>query len=479
MKHPSIRFRLMLGTGIIVAALLIIANFFIYRAFERTLTKEVDSQLLQSASLLAKSSELEADSLDYEWKDAMSSPGSAEITGIFQFWDMTTGTATKSPDLGDNDLPLFYGKLNVPVLRDITLKNGRKARAVGLLHHPFVDVIGIAEAAKAGRVLHPENYPQVVVCARETESLTHRLAELRTHLTRAAIGTLVAIWVSIFAIFTWCLRPIRELSDNLLEHSEKENPPLVAIPSALPSELTGLAEAFNTALDHVEKARAREKEFALHAAHELRTPVAGILVTLEQALFRPRSSVDLTNRIEEALKITRDMRITLNSLMRLARLRGGLEASLKTPVEPLAIIRDLLESTAANIDGRHLSVHEHFPEDMPTVYADAGLFRAVISNLIDNAIRHSLPQSTIELHIHDSPDRFVFETINPCSALSMEDLPRLFEPFQRGSKGTDHEGGHAGLGLSLAKEAAVLMGGPVEVNLLEGDRIRFTLILPR
>jgi signal transduction histidine kinase len=479
MKHPSIRFRLMLGTGIIVAVLLFVANFFIYRAFERTLTEEIESQLLQSASLLAKSAELEANSLDYEWKDAMNSPGSADITGVFQFWDMRSGRTTKSPDLGDGELPLFYGKLNVPVLREITLSNGRKARAVGLLHHPFVDVIAIAEAAQTGRVLHPEDFPQVVVCARETQSLTHRLNELRSLLTRASIGTLLAIWASIFAISTWSLHPIRELSENLLEHSKKENPPQVEIPHALPSELTGLAGAFNTALNHVEKSRAREKEFTLHAAHELRTPVAGILITLEQALYRPRGSLDLSNRIEEALKITRSMRLTLNSLMRIARLRGGLEASSKTPVEPKTILREVLEAAIPLIEKNHLTIHEGFPEDVPAISTDPGLFRAVISNLIDNSIRHSPIHSTIEFHVDDSSERFVFMTINPCSGLSAENLDRLFEPFQRGSKAADNEGAHAGLGLSLAKEAALLMGGRIDVNLISDDRIRFTLTLPR
>jgi two-component system heavy metal sensor histidine kinase CusS len=481
MKHPSIRLRLMLGTGLIVAILLLIANVAIYRAFERTLSKEVEQQLLQSASLLAKSAELEADGLVYEWQEAMESPDASDITGVFQFWDMNSGKSTKSPDLGDGELPRFYGKLNHPVLRDIVLKDGRHARAVGLLHYPFTDEITIAEAAKAGKILHPENFPQVVVCARETESLAHRLSELRTHLTRAAIATLLAIWASIFAISAWCLRPIREFSDNLLERSEKENPPVVEIPHAMPSELVGLAAAFNTTLDRVEKSRAREKEFALHAAHELRTPVAGILATLEQALHRPRDSEDLSNRIGEALKITSGMRLTLDSLMRLARLRGGLETSLKASFDPLAAVTDLLANATAIIARRRLRPTKDFPEKTGPLFNDPGLFRAVISNLIDNAVRHSPRNSVFHFQITDTPDHFSFRTKNATGGLKPEDLGRLFEPFQRASDAADDEGGHAGLGLSLAREAVILLGGNLraEINSDDGTVIFTTTILKR
>jgi signal transduction histidine kinase len=479
MKHPSIRFRLMIGTGLIVAVLLLAAHVAIYRAFERTLSKEVEKQLLQSASLLAKSAELEADGLVYEWQEAMESPGASDITGVFQFWDMNSGKTTKSPDLGDGELPRFYGKLNHPILRDIVLKDGRHARAVGLLHYPFTDEITIAEAAKAGKVLHPENFPQVVVCARETESILHRLGELRTYLTRAAIGTLLAIWASIFAIFTWCLRPIREFSDNLLERSETENPTLVEIPRALPSELVGLAGAFNTALDRVEQGRAREKEFALHAAHELRTPVAGILATLEQALHRPRGPEDLSNRISEALKITSGMRLTLDSLMRLARLRGGLEQSSKASFDPISIIRDLLAPTTSTVSQRELLLQENFPAAVPPLFNDPGLFRALVSNLIENAVRHTTVKSLVELNIADSAAHFQFITRNPCANLRPEDLPRLFEPFQRGSKAADDEGGHAGLGLSIARESAALLGGHIDVKFEADQFVAFIATIPR
>ena len=473
MKHPSIRLRLTIGTGLLVMVVLLSANIVIYRGIKHTLISEIETQLLQSASILAKSAELEDGTLDYEWQEAMEMPGEPDITGIFQFWDLKSGSITKSPELGNGELPFFHGDLNKPVIKDIFLSNGEHARAVGLLHYPFTD----EEAVIEGVTLKPEDYPQVVVCARETESVTRHLNELREQLTKAAIGTLLAIWLAIFAIFTWCLKPIRQFSDNLLKRSEQEEPPQMVIPKDLPAELVGLASTFNTTLDRVEKSRAREKEFAVHAAHELRTPVAGILATLEQALNRPRDSGDLLNRIGGAHQITSGMRLTLDSLMRLARLRGGLERSSKSDFDPLGIVHEVIASAAGTIARDDITITSDFPTEASPLHQDPGLFRIMVSNLIENAMHHCPAGGEVRFRIIDTPDSFTFVTSNACKGLESTDLNRLFEPFQRGAAASN-ENGHAGLGLSLAKEAARLLGGTLTAKADAGQLV-FTASAPR
>ncbi len=477
MKHPSIRFRLMLGTGMVVAVILTVAHVATYRAFQHTLQTEIDRQLLQSASLLAKSTELEVDSLDYEWQEAMDSSPSPDITGLFEFWDVKSGRTTRSPELHAGDLPYFHGELDEPVLRDIILPDGRRGRGVGLLHYPFADSEAVAEATAAGKVLHPEEHPQVLVCARETESVSGRLDEMKLHLIRTALGTLLAIGASIFAIFTWCLRPIHEFSASLLGRSDQENPPLVEIPDQMPYEITGLAKTFNITLEKVDKARAREKEFALHAAHELRTPVAGILATLEQAVHRPREAADLTRRIHKAMDITAGVTETLASLMRLARLRGRLEVTEKATFDPVEIIAAAIRPLQDTIANRGLQLQKDLVQPPPILVNDAGLFHVLVSNLIENAIHYTKPGSVIRFSARTAASAFIFETRNPCETIKPDDTERLFQPFQRGRTSAGPEAGHAGLGLSLAREAAHLLGGKISASVEEGE-ITFTATLP-
>jgi signal transduction histidine kinase len=479
MKHPSIRFRLLLGTGLILAAMLTLACVAVYRMFERSMSDEIEEQLTEKTLLLAKSSELETIGLVYEWKEAMNSPGAPDPKGLFVLWDVGSNRETKSPELGTNSLPVFHGKLNEPVMRDITLWDGRPAKAVGLLHYPFVNEATAAFGMQNNVTFHPENFPQVVVCAREVQTLQHKLMHVRAQLIRAAVAMLLITWGAIMWITTRCLRPIRDLSGVLaMRHEHPDQRSAIEIPAKLPSELLGLAESFNTAFTELERSRNREKEFVLHAAHELRTPVAGIMSTLEQAVMRPRDSEELANRIRRALGITTSMRLTLDSLMRLARLRGGLQSGQKLSFEPIALVREMIGALEAEAVNRGLVLQVELPtEDIPMLN-DPGLFRVLISNLADNAIHHCPGGGKVSFHVESSPFRFVFISRNQKGDLGDADLARIFEPFQRGGRVGGQSEGHAGLGLSLAREAAHLLGGRLHAE-IDGECVVFIATLLR
>jgi signal transduction histidine kinase len=479
MRRPSIRFRLLAGTGIFVTLVLIAANVAIYRGIERTLRKEVRLQLLQSAWLLAKSAELEATGISYEWHVALASSHTQGISGLFEFTDLTSGKHMGSPDLKGEHLPIFHGALDQRVFKDIILPDGRPAQAIGLYHYPFLDADGREEMERAGHMMKPEDFPQVVVVARETESLEKRLAEMRGHLAKGSIATLVATWLAILFVASWSLRPIKELTSRLLKRSTEEDSPVPEIPANLPVELSGLAQAFNTALTRAESSRARERDFARHAAHELRTPVAGIQATLEQAIHRPRSNEELNERIAAALRLTEGMRVTLNSLMRLARLRGGLEAVMTAPFDPAALVREQLAATSAIGSARGLTIQADVPIALPALSTDAGLFRVLITNLIENAMRYAPAKSVVKVSASDTPGAFLFSVTNDRGELKPQDRERLFEPFQRGSVAADSEGGHAGLGLSLSREIASLLSGKLEMRFDDERTVTFAVLLAR
>lgn len=479
MKHPSIRFRLLIGTGLILSMMLAVASAVVYRVFEQSMSDEIEEQLTEKTLLLAKSSELETIGLVYEWQEAMNSPGASDPKGLFVFWDLGSNRETKSPDLGGNTLPFFHGKLNQPVMRDIMLWDGRPAKAVGLLHYPFVNEATEAYGVKNNVTFRPESYPQVVVCAREVQTLQQKLTHIREQLIRAAVAMLLVTWGAIMWITSRCLRPIRDLSGVLTKrHEHPDQRSAIEIPDELPSELVGLAESFNTAFTELERSRNREKEFVLHAAHELRTPVAGIMSTLEQAVMRPRAPEDLADRIRRALGITTSMRLTLDSLMRLARLRGGLQSGPKVSFDPVVIVREITGSLDAEADERRIRLHADFPAGDFAMVNDPGLFRVLISNLSDNVIHHSPDDSDVSFHIESTPFRFIFTTRNPKGALGVQDLARVFEPFQRGGGESGQSEGHAGLGLSLAREAAHLLGGRLQAE-IDGESVVFIATLLR
>ena len=474
MRRPSIRRRLICGCLMVSATVLGLSKVSIYRDVERSIRHEFDQQLLRSANLLSKSAELEAGGIIYEWKEALDSSGGLGLDGLFQFWDLRSGLTTRSPDLGGRDLELFHGELHEPVFRDLILKNGDKVRAVGLLHHPFTNIYGIEEMKRRGAMLRIEDYPQVVVCARETAGIDRELAETRWALVKAGGMMLAAIWLAIFLIIRWTFAPLDRLVSALVKRSTEVGTPLPVIPDNLPIELYPLASAFNSTLERVEVARAHEKDFAFSAAHQLRTPIAGIHAILELAHLKPKEGEDLHQRIGAALEVSREMKMTINTLMQLARLRGGIEELDVIFFQPGSVLDELLEAEVRR-DERDLRVRKEGIDRSLRLKGDEGMFRMLASNLIENAFRYTPEGGEIEVKASGSGE-FVLEVSNSRGDFREEDAERIFRPFQRGRKVSVNAPG-AGLGLALAKEIAGYFGGNLEL-IVDDHFLTFRLRMP-
>lgn len=461
MKHPSIRLRLILGSTLLVAAVLVLSKIAMYREIERALRQELDDRLLYSANVLSKSAELEAGGIIYEWQEALLSTPGSNIEGLFQFWDLKSGRVTRSPDLGTRDLKFFHGELHQPSYENIILADGKPARAIGFLHLPFTNEYGREEMRRRGTILSPADYPQVIVCARDTSLLDERLAATRMDLLWSAFVTLLAVWLAILLITHWTLRPLDKLAAGLLKRSSEVGTPLPEIPPELPKELVPLASAFRSALEKVEIARGHEKDFAFSAAHQLRTPIAGMHAILEQAVSRPREVDNLRERITRALGVAREMRHTVDSLMNLARLRGGIDEVAPAPFHPLPLIRSLVEQEQESASGQR-QVELVLPDQVLTLHGDERLFGVLVSILIENAFRYTRDGGRIWIKADTVGEKLMLNVANEARDFNPDDAERIFRPFQRGSNTSVNSAG-AGLGLALAKEIAQRIGASLDL----------------
>lgn len=475
MKHPSIKTRLIFGSTVLVAVVLLFSKIAMYHEVERSLRQEMDDQLLHSATLLSKSAELEAGGVIYEWQEALNSTAGLNIEGLFQFWDLKSDVTTRSPDLGDQDLKFFHGELNRPVYEYIQLPNGRQARALGFLHLPFTNEYGREEMRRRGNILNPADFPQVIVCAKETVALEHSLESTRTNLWWTGFFTLVAIWLAVLWITHWTLLPLNKLATSLLKRSSEVGTPLPDIPDKLPRELVPLASAFRTNLERVETARSHEKDFALSAAHQMRTPVAGLQAILEQALSRPREIDNLRERITKALEVTSEIRHTIESLMELARLKGGIDQIDPVEYDPAEIVLQLVEAEQERTGEWH---RVELPQTIPetTILGDARLFRILASIMMENAFRHTAVGGRIWIGMEMQGDHFALSVSNEAD-FDPADSERIFRPFQRG-KNTSVNSPGAGLGLALAREISQRLDATLEVSFKDDSVVSFEVKLP-
>jgi signal transduction histidine kinase len=230
--------------------------------------------------------------------------------------------------------------------------------------------------------------------------------------------------------------------------------------SVMPREAASLAIAINRLLDRVSDLIKSQRLFIAMAAHELRTPLAIIMLELG------RSSDPNIRRLEDDV---RTMSVSVDRLLALARLQGTetLEvADLDVGLVASEVV-DRLQNWAAQSQHRLLlRVCE------PTEYSgDASAIREALRNLVENAVRHT-PAGT-EVQVTAGPAGLItVEDGGP--GLASETSRELLQPFKKGRA----SGEGAGLGLAIVRQAVDLHRGNLEIGRSSLGGAKFTLTFP-
>jgi signal transduction histidine kinase len=116
--------------------------------------------------------------------------------------------------------------------------------------------------------------------------------------------------------------------------------------------------------------------------------------------------------------------------------------------------------------------------DLPFVSCDLGLIERVLTNLVENAVRHTPPGGVILLDIEPEERGVRITVADTGEGIAAEDLPRIFERFYRADRSRDRSAGGAGLGLAIARQIVDLHGGTLGVESAPGQGARFSFVLP-
>ena len=207
-------------------------------------------------------------------------------------------------------------------------------------------------------------------------------------------------------------------------------------------ELDRLAEVFNAMLARIEAGTASVRDFALHASHELKTPLTILSAEAELALNDP------TIAGAERLRLTSQM----EELRRLGRLVDALTLDAKADVGAPVIARERLDlgqlvrqaAEDARILGNPSEIGvEIIHCDDAQLDGDSAALRQVLLNLLDNAVKHNTRGGWVRIELRTSPDDVTLSIDNSGTPIPAELVPRLFQRFVRGS------GTAAGSGLGL------------------------------
>lgn len=219
-------------------------------------------------------------------------------------------------------------------------------------------------------------------------------------------------------------------------------------------------------------------EFVAVASHELRTPLTGILGYSELLQDDPgltEAGRAWADRIVDEAGRLSDI---VGDLLNITRIESG-----RLELEPARIdLPPLLEDVQAHFTGgRRSPNHELSLEQQYRGYAfaDPGKLREVLINLVDNAIKYSPDGGAIRIVVHAGDGAALISVSDEGIGIAEEDLPRLFQRFQRvGGEGTATIRG-TGLGLYIVKTFVDAMGGELSVSSTLGQGSTFTVTLPR
>jgi signal transduction histidine kinase len=230
----------------------------------------------------------------------------------------------------------------------------------------------------------------------------------------------------------------------------------------VPTELVPLVKAINLALDRLEHGLMRQRDFNANAAHQLRTPLA-VLSANVQTMQDKTTAAKLIYDIEQMSRI-------VNQLLVVARLETTSHLSHEA-VDLLAVATEVATNLAplAIASGKHLEILNGSSQIL--VQANPEALRAALSNLVENALCHTPPETTVSIRLTHEP---TVEVIDCGPGVPADKRDQIFERFWKG----DRNGKGAGLGLAIVKHIMTSLRGSVSISDNPGGGAAFTLRFP-
>lgn len=233
-------------------------------------------------------------------------------------------------------------------------------------------------------------------------------------------------------------------------------------------------------IERVERERAIEQskaEFISIAAHQLRTPLAGIRWTfnvLESASGLNKEQQELLKRASER---TRDVVERVNEMLRAARLTdGGFKLKL-VPQDIRPILRESIELFEGAAHTRNIRLESSIPRKILLSRVDADKFAIAVQNLIDNAIKYTQTGS-VTLSAAQIENRIEIRVTDTGIGISDADTTHLFEKFYRHEDAVKMFTDGSGLGLFIVKKIVDGHGGTIKIESKKGEGTAFVLSIP-
>jgi signal transduction histidine kinase len=273
------------------------------------------------------------------------------------------------------------------------------------------------------------------------------------HWSALALGVVAIAAIGVgWLVAGRALRPLHVITGTARRVADRSLHERIALDGP-PDELKELADTFDDMLARLDRAFDGQSRFVANASHELRTPLAVNRTLLEVAMSDPAASADLRQVGSSLLVVNERSERLIDGLLLLAR--SDQKVLDRKPVDLADAARHALGQLAAAAAAAEVKLR---PRLVPAVVrGDPVLLERLVTNLVENAVRHNVPCGWVE--VVTTPGSIAVS--NTGEPIPPYDVDELFEPFRqrRGERTADRRG--AGLGLSIVRSIVTAHGGSV------------------
>jgi two-component system sensor histidine kinase TctE len=450
----SLRARLLAWLLVPVAAFMLVTGVMSYDAACETAGLLQDNALFASARIIGE---------DVDWEEgaliARIPPAALEIFES-PYQDQVFYRVVKGQDrlLGGNpDLALPAAETQGPVFYD-TVLDGHRVRAVAYKR----------ELYDSGAI-----EPVTIVVGKTQASYRAMLANLwRPQLLRE--GCMLALVIALVLLgLTFELRPLVRLKDDVADRDALQLEPVNI--ERLPSELCPVADAINQCIARLKVHATTQRKFIADAAHQLRTPLALLGAQVQCARPCENCGPMLNDALSGIRRSTVKMTEMTNQLLLLAQAESSSRERTAAKVDLAAVVSCVLEELVDAAQRRGIDIGAEL-NGTAFVAGSTMLLIALVTNLVDNAIRYTQPGGRVTATCEEQANDVLLQVVDNGPGIAPESRVHVFERFYRLT--TDAEG--TGLGLSIVREVAHSHGGSVELKAVDGNTgLRVIVRLPK
>jgi two-component system, chemotaxis family, CheB/CheR fusion protein len=232
-------------------------------------------------------------------------------------------------------------------------------------------------------------------------------------------------------------------------------------------------------LREARRANEAKSDFLRSLSHEFRTPLSVIVGYLDLLTEGIGGDVNERQRdyVGRARGAARQLTGMLEEMLVYQRLEGGRVEIDFARIDPGALMSEAVRLIELQAEARDLPLHVELDPDLPEVFTDEVKLRQILFNLLGNAVRYT-HEGQVTARARSIEEGIVFEVEDTGIGIDSEDLDRIFDRFWQVEAQPDERYGGTGLGLTVARDLARLLGGDITVESEPGRGSRFTLRLP-